>query len=608
VAAAFVAGPSLAHATTWCVKDPSCPAGGNSSQSTINGAAGAAANGDTILIGPGKFMESVTDGAKLLTYIGAGAASTVVQAPTPNATTFATGNGVVANLGIELGGGSAGTALFFGGTAINVAITAPQGMTGGTGVAIHGGSFEDGTISLPTGPGVTSLGVSSGPGAGGTVQDSTVTASTGIRDVINVARDRIFAAEGIKDDNASPGGGGDRQYVVDDALIDTTAAGSESGITLTAGSSSSGTAVDASLTIRHSTLIGDGGGGSTGVNVNAQASQSFVGAGVQISSTIVRGYATALSTTAAGSNAHGAAASIFDDYSDLNPALETSSNTGNPVGTGGVTDGTHNLNVDPGFVSTTTADPLAFQLVATSPLIDAGQPGLLGGESPLDLAGAPRVVADHRAAVPLSDIGAFEYQPHPPAVTSAAGPGTVAIGHPAAFTASGTDPDPGDQITFTWSFDDGSTAPGANVSHTFATAGEHSATVTATDLDGLSATATTHVLVVGPGKITNLQVKPSRFRPASSGASIAVAAGALVSYSDSAAATTTFTVQRKSGRHTFKTVGRFEHTDAAGSNHFRFTGRVSGHALAPGHYRLKAVPLDLAGQGASAVAQFSVRA
>lgn len=120
------------------------------------------------------------------------------------------------------------------------------------------------------------------------MQDSTVTAGTGIRDVINVARDRIFAAEGIKDDNASPGGGGDRQYVVDDALIDTTAAGSESGITLTAGSSLSGTAVSASLTLRHTTLIGDGAGGSTGVGVNAQSNQSFVAAGVQMSSTIVR--------------------------------------------------------------------------------------------------------------------------------------------------------------------------------------------------------------------------------------------------------------------------------------------------------------------------------
>jgi hypothetical protein len=607
LAAAFLAGPSLARATTWCVKDPSCPAGGNSSQLTVDGAATAAVNGDTILIGPGKFMETVSDGAKLLTYIGAGPTNTVIQAPTQNTTTFATGNGVVANLGIELGGGSGGTALFFGGAAINVAITAPPGTTGGLGVAIHGGSFERGTITLPTGPGVTTEGVAATPAAGGTVQDSTVTATVGLRDVIAVARDRIFAAHGINDDNSSPGGGGDRQFFVDDTLVDTTTAGPESGLTFIAGSALSGTAVSAVVTIHHTTFVGDGAGGSTGISVNAQSSQSFVAASVQLSSTIVRGYTTALSEAAAGSNAHGAAATIFDDYSDFNPALETSSNTGNPVGTGGITNGTHNLNVDPGFDSTAATNPLAFQLLATSPLIDAGQPSLLGGESVLDLAGAPRAVADHGGAVPLTDIGAFEYQPHPPVVRASARAGTVATGHPAAFSANASDPDPQDQLTLTWNFDDGGTASGANVEHSFSTPGRHKATVTVTDLDGLRASTDVDVLVVSPGKITKLRVKPSTLVPARSGSSIAAVAGALVSYSDSAAATTTFTVARKTGRHAFKTIGRFKHADVQGSNRFRFTGRVNGHPLAPGSYRLKAVASDVAGNGPAAFATFSVR-
>jgi hypothetical protein len=506
VALAFAAGPAVAQATTWCVRNPSCPAGGNSSQTTIAGAAAAAGNNDTILIGPGKFMESINDGAKLLTYIGAGPAATVIQAPTTNTTTFATGNGLVANLGIELGGGSSGTALFFGGTAINVAITAPPGTTGGLGVALHGGSFENGTVRLPNGSGVTTTGIASGPSAGGAVQDSTVTASTGINDVVNVARDRIFATHGINASNGGPGGGSDDQFVVDDTLVDTTAAGPESGIVLNAGSALSGDAVSTSLTIRHSTLIGDDAAASTGVAVNAQSSQSFVSAQIALSSTIVRGYATALSQAAVGSNAHGAGAGIFDDYSDFNPALETVSNTGNPVGFGTISDGTHNLNVAPGFVNATAGNPLSFHLLAISPLIDAGQPALSGGESPLDLAGAPRVVPDHRAAVPLSDIGAFEYQPHPPIVRASVGAATVATGKRAAFRASGTDPDPGDQLTFRWSFDDGGAASGANVAHAFSTPGLHKATVTVTDLDGLRAAAHVEVRVVSRPKNVALPV------------------------------------------------------------------------------------------------------
>jgi hypothetical protein len=69
-AAALALTPALATATTWCVKDPTCPAGSNASQSTIQGAVNAASNGDTIAIGPGKFTETVNSGVKQLTFRG----------------------------------------------------------------------------------------------------------------------------------------------------------------------------------------------------------------------------------------------------------------------------------------------------------------------------------------------------------------------------------------------------------------------------------------------------------------------------------------------------------------------------------------------------------
>jgi hypothetical protein len=37
------AAPAAAGATTWCVKDPTCPPSGNASQTTIQGAINAAA-------------------------------------------------------------------------------------------------------------------------------------------------------------------------------------------------------------------------------------------------------------------------------------------------------------------------------------------------------------------------------------------------------------------------------------------------------------------------------------------------------------------------------------------------------------------------------------
>jgi PKD repeat protein len=49
-----------------------------------------------------------------------------------------------------------------------------------------------------------------------------------------------------------------------------------------------------------------------------------------------------------------------------------------------------------------------------------------------------------------------------------------------------------------WSFDDGTTAPGAGVSHAFAAAGDHAVTVTATDALGNTTTATRLVAVAAP--------------------------------------------------------------------------------------------------------------
>jgi hypothetical protein len=102
--------------------------------------------------------------------------------------------------------------------------------------------------------------------------------------------------------------------------------------------------------------------------------------------------------------------------------------------------------------------------------------------------------------------------------------------------------------------------------------------------------------------------------------------GTVVTYSGSRPATTTFMVQRSlPGRRAGATcvrltkptknhaqctrytdVGSFTHDDVIGMNRFRFTGRVNGRKLAPGAYRLRAVPHNAVGNGPAAYQSFRV--
>jgi len=77
---------------------------------------------------------------------------------------------------------------------------------------------------------------------------------------------------------------------------------------------------------------------------------------------------------------------------------------------------------------------------------------------------------------------------------SAGGPYAASEGTPIAFLGEATDPD-GDVLTLGWSFGDAATASGASASHAYADDGSFTATFTATDPSGLSATATAAVVV-----------------------------------------------------------------------------------------------------------------
>jgi hypothetical protein len=134
-----------------------------------------------------------------------------------------------------------------------------------------------------------------------------------------------------------------------------------------------------------------------------------------------------------------------------------------------------------------------------------------------------------------------------------------------------------------------------------------------------------------PPALAGLTVSPSALSAASKGATISKkhkrTFGAKVTYTDSEAATTTFTVLvktagrtqghscKKPSRHNkhgkrctlYVTLGTFTHTDTAGANSFHFSGRLKGRKLATGSYKLVAVASNANGKSTPATATFKIK-
>jgi hypothetical protein len=145
----------------------------------------------------------------------------------------------------------------------------------------------------------------------------------------------------------------------------------------------------------------------------------------------------------------------------------------------------------------------------------------------------------------------------------------------------------------------------------------------------LGGTGTPHV----PPALGSLLLTSSAFAAAHSGPSAVSASvsGTYIIYTDSQAATTTFTVQQKlagvysgSGKARacgkapkhpkhgakrcsyVKTLGSFTHTDVGGTNALKFTGRVAGKTLTPGAYLLSAMAASPEGSSARRATTFTV--
>jgi Ca2+-binding RTX toxin-like protein len=136
-----------------------------------------------------------------------------------------------------------------------------------------------------------------------------------------------------------------------------------------------------------------------------------------------------------------------------------------------------------------------YRVKGGSVAIDTGIPGPVGGFSSTDVAGNARIHDGDGDGTATLDKGAFEYQRLGPPTAAISGPGTGYAGKDLKFTASGTDPDPGDALSFTWTFSDGAPAQsGVTAQKSFA-AGTHTVTVTVTDPTGMTGTATNTIQI-----------------------------------------------------------------------------------------------------------------
>ena len=237
------------------------------------------------------------------------------------------------------------------------------------------------------------------------------------------------------------------------------------------------------------TIVGDGTAGSVGVESSEQAPSE---GNVKLSDSIVQGFSTSLECVDSGGSAGG----LSLTYSDFNPATESGSCAGS------ITSGAGTINANPDLIALADGDhPVAFD----SPVIGAGNPSITG---PLtDLLGNPRPGAGSTHV----GMGAFEYQRVAPTAVATATPGSVAAGTPATFSASGSsDPNPGDALSYSWTFDDGATASGPSVTHTFTTAGTHTATLTVTAPTGLASIAHAQVTVAA---VASTPPKPTPATP-----------------------------------------------------------------------------------------------
>jgi hypothetical protein len=225
-------------------------------------------------------------------------------------------------------------------------------------------------------------------------------------------------------------------------------------------------------------------------------------------------------------------------------------------------------------------------------------------------------------------IEAAGYDGAPPRLESPQIPASGRTGTPLDFSVAPVDV--WSAVTTDWSFGDGATANGNQVSHTYAATGKFGVAVSATDALGNSSTTggETDIADGIVPLVNSAAAKPTTFALNPKGKSETSVAGKRASvaakrakkgttfkYSLSESARVVFTIERalpgrkvggkckkpsrsnrKKKRCTrYKLFGRFAHQGAAGNNSKKWSGKIGKKKVSPGKYRATLVATDAGG-------------
>lgn len=465
-----------APGATFCVADARCPDTGQ--LASLDEAALAAATSpglDTVFVGPGVRAGAAFEAGNPVELIGAGRTTTTLIAGGANAAlTLGDRQSTVRALGVQVPDTTAGVGMRLAGVADDVAAMPVAGATAtATAVLLLDGSvMRNSVLDAPALDGAFAADLA--PGADARLEQVRATGA-GIRGragslVVERSRIDVLAGVGVWAADAA------------DVLLDSVLIRSLRGAAGAVRAQQPARGLETTtVRVRHATIIGAGEADRPALS--ATASGAGAAALIRVDDSIVRGFAGDRYARAEA----GADAFIDVAYSNFDPATDRTTGDGRLS----AFDAPGAMNRTYGsirFVDSVGGD---YRLSALSPVIDRGTPGaLLPGEPSLDLDGLARIVDGNGTAGPTRDMGAFEYQRRPPVLTATAQPALAQVGTPMRFEAQTSDPDPGDEVTVRWAFDDGTTADGPSADHTFGTPGAHSATVTATDSAGAVTTRT----------------------------------------------------------------------------------------------------------------------